>query len=278
MQESSDRGYETADTLSGTRLDTPAKFVGSDIQDVNQQMMSDLALFNMNDVIDFTTNAVAYDDGRTGQTTDMLRERHDHGSFEASVRGALITSSSRDFFVTHISDDAYDIDRISVDRGPNSILFGFGSPQGIVNSVSTWAAMKDTYELGMRFDNWGSHRESFRLNKQIITDKVAIFLAGLNEDTAHRYLAVRPATSDRLYGAITVKPFADTSIRASFEHGLCQQHCGPSLSGPGRLSAWLAAGSNEIPARAPGRRRAFRLVYSLTAAQTAQKRRSFGAG
>ena len=67
---SEDRGYSSASTLSGTRLDTPAKFVAAAISEVNKALMVDLGQFNMMELVDFTTNAVAYDNSRTGSFSD----------------------------------------------------------------------------------------------------------------------------------------------------------------------------------------------------------------
>lgn len=263
-------GYETPDTLSGTRIDTPLKFVGSDVQEVNQQMMSDLAAFNINNVIDFTTNAVSYDDGRAGAITDTVGNASITGSFQAVIRGAVVTTPTRDFMTTRVGDDAYDLDGFSIDRGPNAILFGIGAAQGIVNATSTWAKMTDTYELGLRFDNWGSTRETFKLNRQIIPGKVAIVLAGLNED-ARNNLYPSDKQSDRLYGAITITPFKNTTIRANFEHGHIVNLAARPWPVTDGLSAWEAAGSNEIPSALQDGGVEFASSYTLTSAQTAQK-------
>ena len=57
---SKDQGYEASETLSGTRLSTPNKFVGAAITDVTPALMQDLALTNMQDLINFVPNSASY--------------------------------------------------------------------------------------------------------------------------------------------------------------------------------------------------------------------------
>jgi len=265
-----DRGYFSASTLSGTRLDTPAKFIAASISEVNKALMVDLGQFNMMELVDFTTNAVAYDNSRTGSFSDGGQNGSFTSPFQAQIRGAQISSTSRDFFVTRVPDDGYNTDRVSVNRGPNSILFGIGSPFGIVNSVSNWATMKNSYQIATRFDNWDSRRASFRLNQQIIPEKIAVHLAALHED---RSVNLKPSNrvSDRVYGAVTIKPFKKTVIRGAFEHGLIDNISARAQPVEDGLSAWIAAGRKELPPELQNGGARFATFLTTTPALTAQQ-------
>ena len=85
---SKDLGYDTQETLSGTRLKTPNKFVGAAISELNQQFMQDLAILSVKDVIDFTANAVAYDNGRMGSSSDQTTNAAITASNQFNIRGA----------------------------------------------------------------------------------------------------------------------------------------------------------------------------------------------
>ena len=50
------------------------------------------------------------------------------------LRGLAGASEARNFYNTSIPLDGYNIDRVEVNRGANAILFGTGSPAGIINS------------------------------------------------------------------------------------------------------------------------------------------------
>lgn len=264
-----DRGYASTATLSGSRIDTPARYLAASITEINTAFMQDLGLFNMNEVMDFTPNAMSYDNGRSGSLTDANQNASITGSFRSSIRGAIIGSTSRDFLVTRVPDDGYNTDRVSVNRGPNAILFGLGSPQGIVNAVSSWPEMKDKYQLAARVDNWGSRRGTFKLNKQIVRGKAALLLAGLEEDWQTIF---KPSNriNERLYGAITLKPLKDTTVRANFEHGRIRSAAARPFPLSDGLSTWINAGRNEVPPELEAGGARFATSLSLTPEQSAQ--------
>lgn len=240
-----DRGYAAENTLSGTRLNTPAKFVGVSVSEITPELMRDLALFSTEDLIEYTTNASAYgSDGSLSSDTQLIGAATGP---RFNIRGLVVTTTSRDFISTRVADDAYNTDRISVDRGPNSVLFGVGDPGGIVNAVSTRARMKNSLNVASRFDNWGSHRGTFRVNQMLLKDRAAIFLAGLDEDK-QRNIEPSDWRTHRLYGSITLKPFKSTTVLASFEHGRVANVIAPPWPASDGLGAWLDAGSQDMPA------------------------------
>jgi len=265
-----DRGYSSASTLSGTRLDTPAKFVAASISEINKALMDDLGMYNMNELVDFATNSQAMDNSRYGSFSDAGQNSSVTQPFNANIRGKQVGSTSRDFFVTRAPDDGYNTDRVSVNRGPNSILFGIGSPYGIVSSVSLWPTMKPSYQLATRFDNWGSDRVSLRLNQPIIPGKVFFLFAGLNENLE---VNLKPSNrrNERLYGALTIKPFKSTTIRANFEHGLADYISARAQPLQDGLSAWIAAGHKELPPELQNGGARFATFLTKTPAQTAQQ-------
>ena len=50
------------------------------------------------------------------------------------VRGLSAPDRARNFFKTDIPFDSYNTDRVDLNRGANSFLFGLGSPAGLINS------------------------------------------------------------------------------------------------------------------------------------------------
>ena len=92
--------------------------------------------------------------------------------------------TTRNYFQTDIPFDAYNTTRVTVNRGPNSILFGLGSPGGVINSTTSNAQIgSDFGELSVRVDHRGGHRQSFSFNKTLIEDRLAINVAMLNDKT-----------------------------------------------------------------------------------------------
>ncbi len=78
--------------------------------------------------------------------------------------------NTRDFYLSDIPWDSYNVGRVDLQRGPNSILFGIGSPAGIVNSSLNPASFKDSNKVENRLDNYGSFRISADFNKVLLKD------------------------------------------------------------------------------------------------------------
>ena len=264
-----DRGYEAENTLSGTRLSTPSKYVGAAVTDVTPALMQDLGLYNTQDLLNFTPNAASYLGGGLASDTSGNNPLFGQNFY---IRGLFVNSTSRDFILNRAPDDAYNADRISVGRGPNSILFGVGSAGGILNATGTRAEMKDKYSFGTRFDNWGSQREAFKLNRQLVKNKVALFIAGLNENKRTNR---KPSDQKALRGtgSVTIKPFSGTTLRATAEHGNRAQVVYRPWAASDAISGWINAGSQEIPAaaRAGGARFATTPTALLPAGFAAQQ-------
>ncbi len=70
------------------------------------------------------------------------------------VRGLDSADNTRDYFLTNIPWDAFDVGRVDLQRGPNSILFGTGSPAGIINVSTNAASFTNSYNFTNRVDNY----------------------------------------------------------------------------------------------------------------------------
>src|SRR5690606_6307694 len=95
------------------------------------------------------------------------------------VRGLASADNTRDFFVTDIPWDSYNVDRIDIQRGPNSILFGLGSPAGIINAQTRNAGFTTGGDLQARFGSYGSWRASLDYNYVVAEDELAVRFAAL---------------------------------------------------------------------------------------------------
>ena len=68
--------------------------------------------------------------------------------------------NTRNYFKTEIPWDSFDISRVDIFRGPNSFLFGVGSPSGIANYSTNEAVYKNQGSLEARYGSFGTTRES----------------------------------------------------------------------------------------------------------------------
>jgi outer membrane receptor protein involved in Fe transport len=137
---SKDTGYQATETLAGTRIRTDLRDVGSAIQVLTKEFLRDLGATDSSTLLEFTTSTeVAGTHSTFANVTPSAGGVDESANLRAPagaqrVRGLAAADNSRDFFVTDIPWDSYMADRIEIQRGPNSILFGLGSPAGMINA------------------------------------------------------------------------------------------------------------------------------------------------
>lgn len=221
--------YAAKSTLAGTRIRTDLKDVGSAIQVVTSKFLQDTGARSSQDLLVYTTSTeVGGQSGNfvgagNGQSLDTRAQRSNPQS-NTRVRGLAEADNTRDFFLTDIPWDSYNVGRVDLQRGPNSILFGIGSPAGIVNSSLNTATFKDANSTEFRIGSFGSTRESLDINKVILKDELAVRLVGLNDETKYKQ---KPAFAhdQRIFGALNYQPKflkingMTTSFRGNFESG-----------------------------------------------------------
>ncbi|MBK1878813.1 TonB-dependent receptor [Pelagicoccus mobilis] len=232
-----DRGYEATSTLAGTRIRTNLKDLASPISIVTEQFLEDTGATSTEDLLLYTGNTeVAGPDGNYGGG-DAQRTNPN----TARVRGLGNPDRTRNYFLTDIGFDSYNTNRVAVAKGPNAMLFGLGSPAGIINNNLKEAVFSDENRLQLRLGSWESHREVIDLNRVLIEDQLAVRLIGLNDQAKFKQ---EPAYDDkqRLYGAITYKPLEKTTIKANFELG-SRDAARPRTSSPtSNIPNWVKDG------------------------------------
>jgi iron complex outermembrane recepter protein len=242
-----DDGYNATETMAGTRLRTSTREIGASMTIMTAEFLEDLGVTSFEEALEYAPNTSDFDagliDAPNGTNTRM------NGGNRYSVRGFQTASLSRDFFETTYKADMYNTERITFSRGPNSILFGIGSPGGVTNSTSKRARFGDVREISFRTDDNGSFRASFDFNKELIEDKLAIRVAGLDSDQ-RTWQHPSYTNDERLYMAIKLKPFAnsdnwlsDLEINANHEMGELDGVKAPRQEPVfDSVTPWIAAG------------------------------------
>ena len=142
VQASSNEGYLATSSLAGSRLNTNLKDIASPISVITPQFMQDTGSRNLNDLLIYTTNTevngvngnyTGVDLGKDGASSQNGNLRNPQSGNR--VRGLGSADITRNFFATDIPLDAYNTENIEIQRGPNAILFGLGSPAGIINGT-----------------------------------------------------------------------------------------------------------------------------------------------
>lgn len=226
---SRDTGYQATETLAGTRIRTNLKDVASAISVITEEFLKDVGATDSSTLLQYTPNAEVAGTRGTfaglGNATGVDESGNLINPAGAQrVRGLAAADNTRDFFGTDIPWDSFNVDRIDINRGANSFLFGLGSPAGIVNASTRSAEYTNRGRVEARIGSYGSARGTLDVNQQLIENRLAIRIAGLWDHEKFRQ-SFTFEDDERVYAAIRFDPqiFSDrtwrTTIKAKYEHG-----------------------------------------------------------
>ena len=245
-----DRGYVATSSLAGTRIKSDLKDIGAAIQIVTKDLMDDLAATDYSDLLLFTTSTETAGLGGNFSGADFPsggRVDSDSVMIEPSganrVRGLGAPDRTRDYFLTAIPFDNYNSDRVDISRGANSILFGLGSPSGVINQSLIQANLnRSADEVRFQVSSGGanpSNRTSIDFNRVLAKGRMALRLAALSDN---RTFDQQPAFRNqrRIYATIAFRPWAHTMIRAGFESGKIVANNPDALAPIENLSNYIA--------------------------------------
>ena len=135
------------------------------------------------------------------------------------TRGLTGPTSTRGYFTSDYGFDGYNTDSVTVIRGANAILFGVGSPAGVVDSSPVKADLnRNKNRVEFRYGDNDSMRSSVDFNRVLIPKKLAFRFAALQDEERYNQ---RPSfeTKRRVYGTLSYEPYRTTAFRANFEAG-----------------------------------------------------------
>lgn len=202
-------GYLATTSLAGTRINTELTDVGSAISVVTAEFMRDTAATDSKTLLQYTTNTEV--GSLQGNFVGARSGVQDEGgtfttpNTNTRVRGLTSADNTRNFFMTDVPWDGYNVDRVDMQRGPNSILFGMGSPAGIINTSTKTAQFRDMNELELRYGSYGSNRAVLDINRELIDNELALRVIMVRNDEKYRQ---KPAHSldKRVFGTARWEP------------------------------------------------------------------------
>lgn len=244
VDSSKDTRYRAANSMAGSRLDTSLENISNAIDIYTKDFMDDLAATNLEETLEYANNRET-DSGDTadGTGTDQIS---DHVSYTFRIRG-LAASRALDYFDYNYPIDTYDVSRLDEARGPNAILFGFGSPGGIVNVTTNKAAVNRSfgslsYSTGSEMQN----REVLDYNHVLLPDKLALRLTGLHQEK-EGWRQYTYDNRDAIHGALTFQPTSRTRILLEGESFLLHdEHSRGGNTYWSETTTWDAAGQPLI--------------------------------
>lgn len=213
---SEDVGYRATSTMAGTRLSTKLDDVGSAISVLTEEFLEDIGAVDNETALAYALgtevggprgNFTGIDAGNDVDQNNVNEE----GAFSNSnsntrIRGLARADNTRNLFRTDVPWDGYTVNRVDIQRGPNAMLFGLGSPAGVINASTHSAGLnRRAGEVQVRIDQFGSVRTSFDYNLPLVEDQLALRVSALRDRQKFRR---DPAfeDDDRIFGALTYAP------------------------------------------------------------------------
>jgi hypothetical protein len=256
-----DEGYRASSTLAGSRLNTNLKDVAASVAVLTSEFLDDLGATNIETAfayiagVETALNTDTSERGSSGELQDSNINTSPGGN---RVRGLASADVTRDFFEVGSGNlDRYNVERIELVRGPNSILFGLGSPAGIINYTTKKPRFgRDSAETSVQLDSYGSYRATLDLNRELIKNALAIRIMALKADTKSMF-ATSFDKDERLTAAFQLQPFRGTTLRYSHERVSINARR-PNYSVPiDNISHWMAQGRPIWDIRNPANRGKF---------------------
>ena len=236
---SGDEGYLARNTLSGSRLNSQLKDTAAAITVFTPELIDDLGATSIEEAMLYGTNIT----DSTGHEEATINGNSLSEFDTVFYARGLPASRARNYFRWEIASDTFNVGRIDQSRGPNSILFGIGSPGGIVNTTTKQAILGDAVSrVKLTAGSWNLLRGEFDHNMQLIPDKMAIRVnAMISESDSWRDFEFDD--QKRLHVALKYRVTSNSELRAEVEIGSVSNIKNRPWPGVDSLSSWLDAGS-----------------------------------
>lgn len=240
IEADSETGWVATQSLAGSRLNTDLKDIAAPIEVLTKDFMDEFALNSIAEATIYTTNVEGSGDNLENATGIGTGTGFPP---PVRIRGLGNATLSRDFFATNMSSDNYNLDRVTIASGPNNLLFGTGSPAGVIDTSLKRAMFRDFARIDFQFDSNDSQRYALDINQELIDGKLAARLSLLHEEKEYH---LKPAGTDqqRFYGTLQFRPWQQTSISVAFEDADVD-NISPQLLLPwDQVSPWFEAASS----------------------------------
>lgn len=183
-----DTGYRATSTLAGTRINSPLKDLGASIYVATKEFLEDTGSTDTEDLLVYVAGAEVAGLGGNFAASEFVSGGNTTVGVTQSpqtptrIRGLAAADLTRELFLTNIPFDSYNLTRVTVNRGPNAVLFGLGSPAGIVDNSLIRPTFSDQTDVEFRYGRFGSIRSSFDVDRVLEDGKLGIRLAGVHDD------------------------------------------------------------------------------------------------
>ncbi|MBT5814731.1 MAG: TonB-dependent receptor plug domain-containing protein [Opitutales bacterium] len=247
-----DSGYRATTTLAGSRIRSKISDLGSSIAVVTKEFMEDTGATDGESLLSYVGSAEVGGTQGNFSSSSFAGERANTNDQRVNpqggqrIRGLDAAVVTRDYFRSLLPFDGYNTSRVTINRGPNSVLFGLGSPGGVIdNTLNTAAIGSDFSEVSFRFDHRGGLRGTFDFNRTLVEDRLAVRVSAMHEDIKFKQ---EPAFEEdtRFFATIDWKAFKNensswldpTTVRLNFENGEIKRNPPDVIPPHDGISGW----------------------------------------
>ncbi|MDI1251074.1 MAG: hypothetical protein PSV13_19585, partial [Lacunisphaera sp.] len=241
------KGYFSANSMSGTRMNSKIEDLGQSITVMTKEQMTDFAMLDINDVFDYmastegTGSYSQFDTDRTGAVVDQVSlspntANRVRGIGNANIAFNNIATTGR------VPVDPLWMDSLELSRGPNANIFGLGNASGTVNQVPATANLtRDFTRAEARADSYGGWRTSLDVNRMLLRNTLSVRASAAYQHTGF----IREPSGEnarRLSFQVKAQPFKNTTLSASW-YGYKNAAVRPNFTTPrDYYTGWIAAG------------------------------------
>lgn len=234
-----DRGYQAQSSLSASRLRTNLKDIASPTTAFTQEFLQDVAVTDTSELARFMLSTeFDYDEEGGGQNGLYNNAR------PLRMRGLAGGTLSINFFAVGDRSDTFSIERVDQTRGPNSILFGIGSPGGLIN-VTTKRANYDHVRgyVELQARRYDGLRKEIDINQPIVRDRVAMRFAAVDTklDTWRNY---EYKDEQRYFGTVRFRLGFRTELNVEAEKGDVDKQTKRTVTAYDAYTPWDNLGRN----------------------------------
>ncbi|MBI5690132.1 MAG: TonB-dependent receptor plug domain-containing protein [Verrucomicrobia bacterium] len=213
-----DTGYVAENTLAGSRLNTSLRDTASSVSVFTKEFLDDVAITSLVELVQYSVNSemnTNENQAGTGQNPIVNAQAL---TPQVLVRG-LAASLGLDYFNSITPTDPYRVGRYEDTRGPNSILFGIGSPGGMLNQSSKVATLRsDSAAIRHSSGSWQRSRTELDANKILRRDHLAVSLAAVHQENGG-WRQFDFQDKQRIFGSVTYRPTRTLGVSVMGEVG-----------------------------------------------------------
>lgn len=239
---SQDVGYIAQSSLSGNRMNTNLKDIAAPTTVFTEEFLRDVAVTNTDDLATYMLSAqsgtveVENASGQNGVNGDARNLK---------VRGLPGGTTTVNFFTSDLRFDKFSAERIEQSRGPNAVLFGIGSPGGIVNVTTKRANLRrQGTEITTQLNSYNGLRGEIDFNQPLIQDKLAIRVAAVS-DKEDSWRNFEYDDQERFFGTIKLQISPRTELNVEGETGSVDKATKRTYIASDGFTPWIDAMASE---------------------------------